>query len=919
LQQGDFLAALPAAGLEPPPEHAGPAAGDHIGPWLLIHELGQGGMGSVWLAERADGGLKRRVALKLPRLSWVRGLAYRMARERDILAALDHPRIGRLHDAGVDAQGRPWLALEYVQGQPVDVFCRERGLSVRDRVALLLQVCEAVAYAHSRLVIHRDLKPSNILVTDEGEVRLLDFGIAKLVQEAVPRPGEPALTELAGVALTVGYASPEQLREEALTTASDVFSLGVVAYELLTGRLPWRAEGRSVMAYERALAEGPAPLASRVAAEPAAAAALRGDLDAMLDRALQPELVARYAGADDFGADLRAWLAGEPVSARRRAPTETMRHWVRRHKPAVAAGALVLLTLAAATAVSTWQALRAREEAAIAAAEAERARKEAARAVATQALLNRIFQLNTVDQPDPQRAQRTTVRELLDLAARSAGEVMKDTPEAHAEMLGTLSGLYSQLGMNTLATRTARERAEVARRALAEDDPRRADAFLSLASRLHDTPERARAAVLIDEAEQVMRRAGPAAESLQGALALQRARHERWGRIEAGLAHAERAVAWYRQHQPESQLRSSALYFASTLADLAGDPARGLEHLAESRQIAEARVGPSNRALLTAVAERGDLLVRHGRWAEADAAHAEAEAVALRLLGADNSSTLVMAIHRARYLVDTGRVQQGEQLWADVQRRIAERQPPLESWWIDYARSLMSRLGMERGRPDLLEPEVRAGVLRALETVPDSVVVVNRRLLLADVLLALGRLDEAEAELAQAAAVWQRAGAGLAPANPVDEALQRLRAMLLLARGDAPGTLAMLNGARRNRALAPLAPDRGEVRRQLLRSAASLQLGQPEAALAAARAARAELQRLQPPLRWPGQEADTWLAQGQALRALGQHREADAALAQAVAERRAFDLPGSLWLAQAEAARAEGLRAGAARRLDPAR
>ena len=236
-ETAQWLSTLPRSdGPVPALDESDLKAGALVGPYRLLRELGVGGMGAVWLAERADGTLKRQVALKLPRASWARGLAERMARERDILASLEHPNIARLYDAGTDAQGRPFLALEYVEGQPIDVYCREHGLGVRERVTLLLQVAQAVAFAHSRLVVHRDLKPSNVLVTADGQVRLLDFGIAKLMEG--DRTQETQLTQLAGQALTLDYASPEQIRGEQIGTASDVYSLGVVSYELLAGASP---------------------------------------------------------------------------------------------------------------------------------------------------------------------------------------------------------------------------------------------------------------------------------------------------------------------------------------------------------------------------------------------------------------------------------------------------------------------------------------------------------------------------------------------------------------------------------------------------------------------------------------------------------------------------------------------------------
>ena len=335
-------------------------AGALIGPYRLLRELGVGGMGSVWLAERADGTLKRQVALKLPRASWARGLAERMARERDILASLEHPNIARLYDAGTDAQGRPFLALEYVEGQPIDVYCRERALSIRQRLELLLEVASAVTFAHSRLVIHRDLKPSNILVTADGQVRLLDFGIAKLMEG--DRTQETQLTQLAGRALTLDYASPEQIRGEPMGTPSDVYSLGVVAYELLAGLRPYKLKRGTAAELEETIATVDAPLASDMASNPADRKALKGDLDNIVAKALKKAPGERYATVDAFADDLRRHLDHEPVSARADSFGYRVAKFVRRHRLVVGAVSLTLLALVGGVAGTTWQAVSAADE-----------------------------------------------------------------------------------------------------------------------------------------------------------------------------------------------------------------------------------------------------------------------------------------------------------------------------------------------------------------------------------------------------------------------------------------------------------------------------------------------------------------------------------------------------------------------------
>ncbi len=358
IETRDFLETLPK--LSPGVEDLADAAsaseheGACIGSYRLVRELGAGGMGSVWLAERIDGLIKRPVALKLPHIASKRiGLAERMAREREILATLTHPNIARLYDAGVTAEGRPYLALEYVEGKPIDVYSNEHQLDLRSRLNLFLQVANAVAYAHAKLIIHRDLKPANILVTSEGEVRLLDFGVAKLLDEGQAKATQ--LTELSGRALTPDYASPEQILGEPLTIATDLYSLGVVLFELLTGARPYKLKRDSRGALEDAIVQNDPPKPSDTV-EPAKRKALRGDLDTIVLKALKKQQAERYATVNGFAEDVLRYLEQRPVLARRDSAWYRVGKFSSRHKLGVAAAAAVLLAIMAGAGVAVWQA-----------------------------------------------------------------------------------------------------------------------------------------------------------------------------------------------------------------------------------------------------------------------------------------------------------------------------------------------------------------------------------------------------------------------------------------------------------------------------------------------------------------------------------------------------------------------------------
>ena len=350
-ETADFLRRLPE--FSAPNLADGVAAGDLVGPYRLIREVGRGGMAAVWLAERADGSLQRKVALKLPHFAWTnRGFAGRTIRERDILAVLEHPNIARLYDAGVDAMGRPFLALEFVDGLPLDVHCSVQPLKLSRRLDLFLQIARAVAFAHARLIVHRDLKPSNVLVRHDGEVRLLDFGIARLLQVELEQATHH--TQFGGRLLTPSYAAPEQFTDQPVTVATDIYSLGVLLHEMLTGVSPYTPKSTSSAALEEAvLQDDPAVPSSVTKVVPANA--LRGDLDNIIAKALKKSPLDRYSSVEAFAADIERHLVGQPVAAQPSSAWYRAKKFVRRNALLVGAATTVVMALSIGLGTTVWQ------------------------------------------------------------------------------------------------------------------------------------------------------------------------------------------------------------------------------------------------------------------------------------------------------------------------------------------------------------------------------------------------------------------------------------------------------------------------------------------------------------------------------------------------------------------------------------
>ena len=531
LETDDFLRSLPRFGMAQGPMPGtlaadGRHAGAEVGPYRLLAELGRGGMGSVWLAERGDGQPRRKVALKLPHIGWAPGLVERLARERDILASLEHPNIARLYDAGTDALGRPYLAMEYVDGIPIDAHCAAVAAPLRVRLDLLRRVASAVAYAHTRLVVHRDLKPSNILVTQTGDVRLLDFGIAKLMQSE-GEDGE--LTRAGTLALTPAYASPEQLRGQPVGTHSDVYGLGVVAYELLTGRRPHevnRKSGATEIADD--IARSSAPLASRVAADPVVRRLLVGDLDAILRKALKYDPAERYATVGAFLDDIERHLRHAPVAARPDTLAYRARTFLRRYAVHAAAAAAVLVSLIAGSAIAVWQARQARHEA----ARAEQVKD---------------FALSIVSGADTESGanRETTATELLLEASHRVARDVTASDETAVELMTAIgAGLQSQ-GRVDDAVELLRAADERASRTLGRGHPRTLAAATAYGTALLGSDRPKEAIALLQEVVDESRRSGDVPARIAALRELSSAQLAA-AEGEAGLVSAREAVSALR-------------------------------------------------------------------------------------------------------------------------------------------------------------------------------------------------------------------------------------------------------------------------------------------------------------------------------------------------------------------------------------
>jgi eukaryotic-like serine/threonine-protein kinase len=653
---------------EPPrPSNADGVVGETVGPYKLISRIGEGGMGSVWLAERADGRFERQVAVKFLHFAVAfRGAGERFRREGRILGQLRHPHIAELIDAGVTAKGGPYLVLEYVKGAQLDAYCDERRLGVDARIKLFLDVVDAVAHAHASLVVHRDIKPSNVLASGDGKVKLLDFGIAKLLAD----DADAAATQLtleAGAAMTPLFAAPEQVTGGAITTATDVYGLGALLFLLLTGQHPTGPGPHSPADLVKSISEIDAPFASRAVAaqrDPVSAGKrfttpdklhreLAGDLDTILAKALKKKPAERYASVAAFGDDLRRYLGNEPISARPDAVSYRLRKYARRHRVGVAVAAASVVLLAGFSVVQ--------------AIELRRITRERDRADSITEFMTRMFKTSD---PSEARGNSITVREVLDKASNQIGAGLAKDAQTQADMMNVIGNVYFDLGLYSRAESLFTQAIDVRRRVLGPKNPDTLQSMSSLGRTFY-----------------VENRLAEAEKLLRETLALQQ-------RV-LGPRHPDTLATTQR------------------LANVLGYEGDISTSEKLTRQVLDSRrrvLGEGNPDTLQSMDNLAWLLISQKRYAEAEKVQRDALSVEERVQGADNPDTLDSMNRLARILSLEGNYAEAEKLQRqslDLERRVLG---PEHLYTLRSMNNLVDILGSEKrfAEAETLDREVLA-------------------------------------------------------------------------------------------------------------------------------------------------------------------------------------------------------------------
>jgi serine/threonine protein kinase/Tfp pilus assembly protein PilF len=736
--------------------------GDRIGPYRILHTLGVGGMGEVYLAERVDAEFEQKVAIKAVHAgSLRRGTHSRFKIERQILAQLDHPNIAHLLDGGTLPDGTAYIVMEYVDGVPIDVYCDNNHLDIPARLRLFQTVCAAVHYAHQNLIVHRDLKPSNILVTHAGVPKLLDFGIAKLLDDERAGPHTLAMTHADLRMLTPDHASPEQVRGEPITTASDVYVLGVLLYKLLTGVGPFVIPSMRLNDIHKAICEKTPPLPSHAVLTDGGAAAealaarntsagklrrtLKGDLDNIIAKAMHKDPARRYGSSQQMSNDIQRYLGGKPVIARRDTVSYRSTKFVQRHWLPLAAVVTIVSLIVAFAATMYVQSERIAAQRDLAAQLRERAELEKGRAEEVSNFLVSLFKLSD---PGENRGNQVTARELLDSGAKRLQGALPDQPETKAALLATVGAVYDSLGQ-------FQDAVPVLKQALtlqpASADRSRVDTLLELsraqlgAGNLADSEPPLKHALQLAQTD--FGAASP--EAGRTLWAYGRLRHEQGRFGEAKLLYQRGLAILETTNAPQTDI-------ASLLDDLA------------------------------------QVYARDQQWKLAKATYERALEIDRRLLGDDNPRVATHLHNLAIVAQNMGDLGRAESLYRDA---IARQERAYGDEHVETARSRgnFGLLLQREGRLDEAEPQLRTALAVALKLYgPDSYNVAYARVSLGMLLHDKGDLKDAETEYRQALAVYDKT---LQPNHQWRAAALMHLARLLIDRGKADEALQLSNQA----------------------------------------------------------------------------------------------------------------------------
>jgi tetratricopeptide (TPR) repeat protein len=676
--------------------------GRRVGPYRIVQRIGSGGMGTVYLAVRADDTFDKQVAVKVIKRGMDTDDALRRFQdERQTLARLDHPNIARLIDGGSTGDGRPFLVMEYVEGLAIDEFCEGERVPIRDRVRLFRTVCQAVQHAHQNLVIHRDLKPDNILVAADGSPKLLDFGIAKVL---APSPGDaPPATSLIERRMTLAYSSPEQVRGEPMTTASDVYALGVILYELLTGARPYQREVVTPLAYEQALRD-PVPLPSTRAGH-GQARELAGDLDTIVLKAIEPETARRYTSAQQLAEDLERYLTGLPVLARADSVTYRAAKFVRRHRAGVAALIVLGIALAVGLAGTLWQAR-------VAAGERDRAALEARKAQVITSFL-----VDVLGSADPRaRGPEVTLAEVLDVAAQRAEQELAGQPEQLEAMRATIGATQVRRGR-------AKEALPLLQKALAQRERRLGPAHPDVAEVLQELGDAYAGIGDTAAAEPILRRAVDIRRQTAG---------------------------------PEAAATASALNSLGSLYTQEGKLVEAVETQRTALAIRRTVLGNEHPDVVPSLNNLAVPLGTLGRWDEALPLHKEALALVLKVRGPEHPDVAAAMTTLAYAFESVGRFPEALEYYAKalpLRRKLLGADHP-EAAWTAYNYAALLQARGEHARALQLADEVLA--LRG-KTLQDNHPLIPAILQVRGLSLAAGgRHAEAEASLRDSLAVRTR-------------------------------------------------------------------------------------------------------------------------------------------------------------------